>query len=82
MVSCAVVGLGESHRGQVLETRKRQRLRLSGVGRVSEPALMRNDSWCAGKPRRIQFLVCDSGSMETLSINFDWTCRVLNVLSQ
>ena len=47
MVGCLFPHNG--HRGSIFS---RQRPRLSGVGRVSVPALRRKDSWPAGRPCR------------------------------
>ena len=66
---CDEVGLRESQRGQVLETLYWfQCRRFSGVGRQSEPALSRKDSWPAGNPANRRFQVWDRGSSMRLGL--------------
>ena len=58
-----------------------QRLRLSGVGTVSVPALRRNDNSPAGRPCRIPFHIwLESSSSATSRILF-WTVSSLGLLS-
>ena len=70
MVGCLFPHNG--HRGSIFS---RHRLRLSGVGRVSVPALRRKDSWPAGRPCRTLFHTLFTSSSSATDKILVWTDR-------
>jgi len=67
-----VVGFRELHMGQRGFDWIFHWAKLSGVGRLSEPARSTNDIYLEGSPDEIQF---QTDSRVTMSLNLDWTCK-------
>ena len=70
---CRVMGKVELHKSQWASVRRFQCLKLRGIGRVSDPASRKKDSWPVGSPCWILFQTLLS--LSSCEISLFWTLK-------